>query len=60
MLSRPALAPGLIPTLSRTAAPGAPAWITLLAKGSSAAVTNISGARFVSRYHARIVEQLRA
>ncbi len=33
---------------------------TLLAEGSSAVVTNIAGARFVSRYHPRIVERGRA
>jgi hypothetical protein len=30
---------------------------TLLAEGSSVVVTNIAGARFVSRYHPRIVER---
>ncbi len=32
---------------------------TLLAEGSSVVVTNIAGARFVSRYDARIVERQR-
>jgi hypothetical protein len=31
----------------------------LLAEGSSLVVTNIAGARFVSRYDARIVERIR-
>jgi len=32
---------------------------TLLAKGSEVVVRDIAGARFVSRYHARIVERVR-
>jgi hypothetical protein len=31
----------------------------LLAEGSSVVVTNIAGARFVSRYDARIVQRVR-